>query len=128
MPVYLGAPGAILFGNGAVGLPEEAAALAEATVRVPISLRAESLNLAAAATVCLFEAVRQRSGGAVASGQPVDLAALVAGAAHDIRSPLTAVRGFATTLLSKWSGMRDEDREAMLGAIAADAGRMNSVL
>jgi len=118
----LAAPSAFLFGNEAWGLPEEVASLADATVRVPISHRAESLNLAAAATVCLFEAVRQRRA-------PVaDLASLVAGAAHDIRSPLTAVRGFATTMLSRWASMRDEDREAMLGAIAADAGRMNAVL
>jgi TrmH family RNA methyltransferase len=120
--VVLAAPTAFLFGNEAWGLPEEVASLADATVRVPISPRAESLNLAAAATVCLFEAVRQRR------VDDVDLASLVAGAAHDIRSPLTAVRGFATTLLSRWPGMRDEDREAMLRAIAADAGRMNAVL
>jgi len=121
-------PVAFLFGNEAWGLPEEVAALADATVRVPISPRAESLNLAAAATVCLFEAVRQRVGGPADAGGAVDLAALVAGAAHDIRSPLTAVRGFASTLLARWSGMRDEDREAMLGAIDPDAGRMNAVL
>jgi TrmH family RNA methyltransferase len=120
----LTAPTALLFGNEAWGLPEEVAALADTTVRVPISPRAESLNLAAAATVCLFEAVRQRS----SPGGQVDLASLVAGAAHDIRSPLTAVRGFATTMLNRWATMRDEDREAMLGAIAADARRMNGVL
>ncbi|MDP9342229.1 MAG: hypothetical protein M3Q23_09040 [Actinomycetota bacterium] len=52
----------------------------------------------------------------------------MAGAAHDIRSPLTAVRGFATTMLSRWPSLSDEDREAMLRAIAMDAGRMNAVL
>ena len=118
----LAEPSAFLFGNEAWGLPEEVAALADATVRVPISTRAESLNLAAAATVCLFETVRQRQ------GRGVDLASLVAGAAHDIRSPLTAVRGFAATLASRWARMGDEDREAMLRAIAFDAGRMNAVL
>jgi TrmH family RNA methyltransferase len=47
-------PVAFVFGNEAWGLPEDVAALADATVRVPISGRAESLNLAAAATICLF--------------------------------------------------------------------------
>ena len=36
--------------------------LADATIRIPVASRAESLNLSAAATVCLFEAVRQRRG------------------------------------------------------------------
>lgn len=53
-------PTAVLFGNEAAGLAEEALALADDTVRVPIAGRVESLNLAAAATVVLFEAARQR--------------------------------------------------------------------
>ena len=42
------------------GLPADVRALADAAVRVPIDPRAESLNLAAAATVCLFEWARRR--------------------------------------------------------------------
>ncbi len=53
---------AVLFGNEARGLPAEVVAMAEETVRIPLPGRAESLNLAAAATVVLFEAARQRSG------------------------------------------------------------------
>lgn len=47
-------PTAWLLGNEAWGLPEADAALADEIVSVPIYGRAESLNLAAAATVCLF--------------------------------------------------------------------------
>ena len=54
-------PIAFVFGNEAHGLPQEVVALADATVRVPHGGKAESLNLAAAATVCLFERAR-RSG------------------------------------------------------------------
>ena len=43
-----------MFGNEAWGLPAEDRALADAVVRVPIHGRAESLNLATAATVCLY--------------------------------------------------------------------------
>jgi RNA methyltransferase, TrmH family len=50
----LARPTAWLFGNEAHGLPAEAVALADRTVRVPIHGRAESLNLAAAAAVCLY--------------------------------------------------------------------------
>ncbi|MFM7719227.1 MAG: TrmH family RNA methyltransferase [Actinomycetota bacterium] len=53
-------PVAFVFGNEAQGLPPEVRALADASVRVPIRGRAESLNLAAAATVCLFEWARRR--------------------------------------------------------------------
>lgn len=55
----LSTPLAFLFGNEAWGLPPEVRALADAGVRVPIAGRAESLNLAAAATVCLFEWARR---------------------------------------------------------------------
>jgi len=54
----LARPSAWIFGNEAWGLPPEQAALADARVRVPIYGRAESLNLAAAAAVCLYAAAR----------------------------------------------------------------------
>jgi TrmH family RNA methyltransferase len=43
-----------LFGNEARGVPEELAALADARVCIPMRGRAESLNLAAAAAICLY--------------------------------------------------------------------------
>ncbi|MDT3399541.1 RNA methyltransferase [Streptomyces sp. B1866] len=54
----LGAPTAWVFGNEAWGLPEETRRLADAVVRVPIHGRAESLNLATAAAVCLYASAR----------------------------------------------------------------------
>ena len=92
----LGRPTALLFGNEAWGLPDEVAELADRTVRVPIAGRSESLNLAAAASVCLFEAARQRR--QMASGT---LESVIASAAHDIRSPITTLGGFALTLLNR---------------------------
>jgi TrmH family RNA methyltransferase len=60
----LGAPTAWVFGNEAWGLPEETRALADEVVRVPIHGRAESLNLATAAAVCLYASARaQRAPG-----------------------------------------------------------------
>ncbi|MDI3407110.1 TrmH family RNA methyltransferase [Streptomyces cavernicola] len=59
----MGTPTAWVFGNEAWGLPEETRALADEVVRVPIHGRAESLNLATAAAVCLYASARaQRSG------------------------------------------------------------------
>jgi TrmH family RNA methyltransferase len=61
----LARPTAWLFGNEAWGLPAEVAALADRRVRIPIHGRAESLNLATAAAVCLYASARalRRRGG-----------------------------------------------------------------
>jgi TrmH family RNA methyltransferase len=50
----LAGPTAWIFGGEAHGLPPELATLADHRVRVPIHGRAESLNLATAAAVCLY--------------------------------------------------------------------------
>jgi TrmH family RNA methyltransferase len=119
--VDLSGTAAILLGNEARGLGPDAVAAADATVRVPIEGGAESVNLAAAATVILFEAARQRRGGNA-------LAQIVAGAAHDLRSPITAVRGLGSTLLSRWDRLSDEQRLAMLEGVVADANRMGMIV
>lgn len=49
-----------LFGNEAWGLPDEVAAAADVRVSIPIYGRAESLNLATAAAVCLYASARPR--------------------------------------------------------------------
>jgi TrmH family RNA methyltransferase len=59
-PAVLAAPTAWLFGNEAWGLPVDLAGLADRVVRVPIYGRAESLNLATAAAVCLYESARRQ--------------------------------------------------------------------
>ncbi|WP_414690765.1 TrmH family RNA methyltransferase [Nocardioides sp.] len=56
----LGRPTAWLFGNEAWGLPDDLAALADHRVRIPIYGRAESLNLATAAALCLYATARAR--------------------------------------------------------------------
>jgi RNA methyltransferase, TrmH family len=63
----LARPTAWMLGNEAWGLPPELVALADEPVAVPIYGRAESLNLAAAAAVCLYSSAHaqriQREGG-----------------------------------------------------------------
>ncbi len=54
----LARPTAWLFGNEAWGLPPELCALADEVVRVPIHGKAESLNLATAAAVCMYASAR----------------------------------------------------------------------
>ena len=54
-------PVAWLFGNEAWGLPAELAGAADHRVAIPIPGRAESLNLATAAAVCLYATARARA-------------------------------------------------------------------
>ncbi len=58
----LARPTAWLFGNEARGLPADIRQLADDVVRVPIYGRAESLNLATAAAVCLYASARAQQG------------------------------------------------------------------
>jgi TrmH family RNA methyltransferase len=57
----LDGPTAWLFGTEAHGLPHDLAEAADARVHVPLHGRAESLNLAAAAAVCLYASARVHS-------------------------------------------------------------------
>jgi TrmH family RNA methyltransferase len=63
-PGGLAGPVAWVFGNEAWGLPDDDVALADAAVRVPVHGSAESLNLATAATVCLYASARAQRRGA----------------------------------------------------------------
>ena len=58
----LDGPTAWVFGNEAWGLPAATRALCDEVVRVPIHGRAESLNLATAAAVCLYASARAQRG------------------------------------------------------------------
>jgi RNA methyltransferase, TrmH family len=56
----LSEPVALVLGNEAHGLPDQVAADLDLAVRIPLAGRAESLNLAAAAAVLLYEATRRQ--------------------------------------------------------------------
>ena len=58
--VDLTVPLAVVFGSEGAGVPEEFRAAAE-LLTIPMAARAESLNVAAAAAVILYEIARQRS-------------------------------------------------------------------
>jgi RNA methyltransferase, TrmH family len=72
----LGRPTAWLFGNEAWGLPAEVLDLADEAVAVPIYGRAESLNLGAAATVCLYASARAQVQAACHGGPAANLTEL----------------------------------------------------
>jgi TrmH family RNA methyltransferase len=57
----LAAPVAIVLGNEARGLPDAVASRVDGTLTIPMAGEVESLNVAVAGSVLLFEAARQRS-------------------------------------------------------------------
>lgn len=59
----LAGPVAWVFGNEGSGLAADTAALTRQVARIPMPGKTESLNVAAAASICLFEEVRQKLAG-----------------------------------------------------------------
>ena len=53
---------------------------------------------------------------------------LVATVAHELRSPLTGVKGFVATLLSKWDRLNDDQKKLMLATVNADADRLTRLI
>jgi signal transduction histidine kinase len=53
---------------------------------------------------------------------------LVATVAHELRSPLTGIKGFTSTLLTKWDRFSDEQRQLMLETVDADADRLGRLI
>jgi signal transduction histidine kinase len=53
---------------------------------------------------------------------------LVSTVAHELRSPLTSVKGFTATLLARWDRFNDEQKKVMLETVNADADRVTRLL
>jgi len=69
--------------------------------------------------------LRDTSGRARAERRHADLIATVA---HELRSPLTSVKGFTATLLAKWERFTDDQRKLMLETVDADADRVTRLI
>ncbi|MFD0664336.1 sensor histidine kinase [Thermocatellispora tengchongensis] len=53
---------------------------------------------------------------------------LVSTVAHELRSPLTSVKGFTATLLAKWNRFTDDQKLVMLETVNADADRVTRLI
>ena len=53
---------------------------------------------------------------------------LISTVSHEIRSPLTSVKGFTSTMLAKWDRFNDEQKKLMLQTINYDADRVTRLL
>lgn len=76
------------------------------------------------------------SGGLVLSVRNADLrrqrdearSDLVSTVSHELRSPLTSVKGFTQTLLAKWDRFTDAQKQQMLATVNEDADRVTRLL
>jgi len=57
-----------------------------------------------------------------------NFADMISKIAHELRSPLTSVKGFSATLIGRWERFSDEQRFELVEAIHADAERMGRIV
>ena len=55
-------------------------------------------------------------------------AELISTVAHELRSPLTSVKGFTATLLAKWDRFNDDQKRLMLETVNSDADRVTRLI
>jgi signal transduction histidine kinase len=58
----------------------------------------------------------------------VGFAELISKIAHELRSPLTSVKGFSATLVKRWDRFTDEQRLQFVETIHSDAERMGRIV
>lgn len=58
----------------------------------------------------------------------VQFAELISKIAHELRSPLTSVKGFSSTLVRRWDRFTDEQRREFVETIHKDAERMGRIV
>jgi signal transduction histidine kinase len=60
--------------------------------------------------------------------EDIRFAELISGIAHELRSPLTSVKGFSSTLIKRWDKFSDEQRYQFVETIHTDAERMARIV
>ncbi len=73
-------------------------------------------------TVCVLRDASARRRAEAQRGE------LISTLAHELRSPLTSVKGFTSTLLHRWDRFTDEQKRHMLTTVNADADRVTRLI
>jgi signal transduction histidine kinase len=94
---------------------------------VELTLRqADGSDLRVSAT-----ARRDDAGGGVLALRPADERsglAIISTVSHELRSPLTSVKGYTSLMLNRWDRMGDEQRRSMLEQVHQDADRVTRLV
>lgn len=64
----------------------------------------------------------------ITRGRRDSTAEIIATVSHEIRSPLTTIKGFTKTIIDRWDRLSDEAKLDMLHAVNADADRVTRLL
>ncbi|HYY78980.1 MAG TPA: HAMP domain-containing sensor histidine kinase [Actinomycetes bacterium] len=92
---------------------------------IPVELTASFLRDAGGRlvqAVCVLRDVTARRRTEVQRGE------LISTLSHELRSPLTSVKGFTSTLLHRWDRFSDEQKRHMLATINMDADRVTRLI
>jgi PAS domain S-box-containing protein len=90
-------------------------------VRVTGSYRRGDDGALEGAVVCLRDATRR----AHAAAQGIEVISTVS---HELRSPLTSVKGYTSLLLNRWERLGDEQKRMMLEQVHHDADRVTRLV
>lgn len=108
-----------------VGIPEQevdiAAAGGRETVYVTGRYRRDAAGRLTGAVLVLRPAARRRR----LAAQGVEVISTVS---HELRSPLTSVKGYTSLLLNRWERLRDEQKRLMLEQVNQDADRVTRLI
>jgi PAS domain S-box-containing protein len=73
------------------------------------------------AILCVRDAARR-------SHQAVSAMEIVSTVSHELRSPLTSVKGYTSLLLNRWDKLRDDQKQMMLQQVNHDADRVTRLI
>jgi signal transduction histidine kinase len=112
----------LVLGDGPVGGYGEAARRAYAELLVSVGYVRDGRSGPVRRLVITLRGAQQRA------RLERSRAELVSTVAHELRAPLTSVKGFTATLLAKWSRFNDDQKRVMLETVNADADRVTRLI